>query len=929
MNSADTDKLAQITEAFSTGHPGEIKRALAACENLQGEQFILLLLYKGLSNSDTAVQQKCAEYVGKRFSEAEALLQTLINHPNGGIRLWSISILGHAGKLDSAQLATYLTPSEKDDIKMLAADLLILEKNPTTLQTLICHLGDPSFLFRRHLSKLLLAEGEALLPAIKTVFTRGDLHQKYWALKLLVDVSGSKALRQIRKFLVSTDPTVRLYALAALEFVPGPEATAFLISALLETSPIMRHQAASSLKSKGETVLNELLEIMRTRGPELKDELIVIIGRIMGAKSREFFKTLVASSNPDDRFYALKAIGQKPDQEGIRLLIAAFKDPVWAIRSLSSSLLARLGPETTDSLINALGDSDFDTIAWAAKTLGSGRDQSAARNLLNLVDHHADDNVRVVAIKALCQLDIEFTVELLILNFKNAGLSVRNAIVEGLSGMTRTKSIKYLLMYLLDKDKTLSFWCEKTLKQLNYPGLPSVMKILVMLNDLEHERFMRYLHQLQAERITSILNREELILDDFDPEKIPEEAYVATAVNQCRDLRDLLAQVKEQKGSDLHMNIGLPPMIRIHGDLMRLPLPPLTEERASQLMLAVLNEEQLARFKDRWEMDFSLEVKHVARFRANIFKQRTGISGVFRLIPTVIPSFEELGLNRLVFEPICDHRNGLILVTGPTGSGKSTTMAAMVDVINKTRYEHILTIEDPIEFVHQHKRCSINQRELGAHTHSFSDALRVALREDPDVILVGEMRDQETIKLALTAAETGHLVFSTLHTINTYESINRIIGAFPSDHQDQVRLELSGVLRAVVSQKLIPRSDHKGRALAYEMLVCNIAVKNLIKEAKTEQIISIMQTAQGENMQTMDQSLAKHVLSGACTLEAVMPYVNDKKSFSQLTQPSKPSKTGPGVTTNLVSGTVIQNAPSSASITTPSKSQRTNPIPGK
>ncbi|HNW33851.1 MAG TPA: type IV pilus twitching motility protein PilT, partial [Candidatus Ozemobacteraceae bacterium] len=344
--------------------------------------------------------------------------------------------------------------------------------------------------------------------------------------------------------------------------------------------------------------------------------------------------------------------------------------------------------------------------------------------------------------------------------------------------------------------------------------------------------------------------------------------------------------------SDLHINVGLPPMIRIHGELVRTNLPPITEDRASQLLLSVLNEEQLARFKEKWEIDFSLEVKHVARFRANMFKQRSGISGVFRIIPTTIPTYEELGLERAVFEGLCENRNGLILVTGPTGSGKSTTMAAMVDTLNRTRYEHILTIEDPIEFVHQHKRCSVNQRELGAHTHAFADALRSGLREDPDVILVGEMRDQETIRLALTAAETGHLVFSTLHTINTYESINRIIGAFPADHQDQIRLELSGVLRAIVSQKLMPMVSHKGRVLAYELLIVNIAVKNLIKEAKTEQILSIMQTAQSEKMQTMDQALAKLVQKGICHMDSVMPHVTDKKSFQALVQSGKQTTTG-------------------------------------
>ncbi len=893
VSHADPSRLSFLTEALQGNNPTAAKQAIAACRKIAGDQVLLVLMYKGLAHPDSEVQQQTAAVLAERVDEISDQLRTLLNHPHDTIRHWSLHLLGHAGRLTLDELAAVLARPERDETKILAADLIAGLDQQGTIQRLIVHLGDPSWMLRRHINKLLYARGEAVLPAIRAVFAKGNLHQKYWALKLLVDVAGEKALKQIRKFLISGDFSVRLYAIAALEFVPGREALSFLFTAMLDNSPIIRYQAARVLASKGEEVLKEAIQLMRIEGPELKDELICIIGRILGPKCRQFFRTMLESPNPDDRYYALKALGQAPDSEGVKHLIRAFKDPVWVVRSQACDLLSRLGPMATDDLINALSDPDFDTLSWACKALGEARDANAVRSLLNLVDHHADPNARVAAIKALCKLDIEYIVELLIMNFQDTALSVKNAVLDGLTTMTRRKVVKPLLIYLFDRDKTISFWCEKTLKTLNIPALPSVFELLVTLDTHQHERFTRNLHQLKPEQLLALLNQPRLTLDDFDPDRMPEETVVTSTIADYRDIRDLLAQVKEQKGSDLHINIGLPPMIRIHGDLTRMNLPPISEEKSAQLLLPILNEEQTARFRERWEFDFSYEVKHVGRFRVNIFKQRAGISAVFRLIPTQIPTFEELGLDRRVFEGICDHRNGLILVTGPTGSGKSTTMAAMVDAINRTRYEHILTIEDPIEFVHLHKRCSINQRELGAHTQSFANALRSALREDPDVILVGEMRDPETIKLALTASETGHLVFSTLHTINTYESINRIIGAFPADHQDQVRLELAGVLRAIVSQKLMPRADHQGRVLAYEMLVCNTAVKNLIKEAKTEQIVSIMQTAQGDHMQTMDQSLAKLLLNGACSLETVLPHVTDKKSFNDLTQrQSKPAVPG-------------------------------------
>ncbi len=891
---SSADLFANLQRAFQLDDARLITALLDRAGGVDDEQFLLFLLYKGLAHADAEVQQKSAALLQEHLDRLEEPLQALLNHPGENVRFWALSLLGQAGKVPAPVLAEVFNRNEKDETKILAADLLFADaERQETLELLIRHLGNPSWALRRHLNKKLLPLGEKLVPAIRAVFARGNLHEKYWALKLLIDLSGPKAMRHIRKFLATKDPTVKLYAIAALEFVPGSEALGFLFSALQEDSPVMRYQAARIFAGKGEDALREAVRLIGEKGPELKDELNILTGRILGPRSRQYFQPQLASADPDDRFYALRAIGQDPDLEGIRLLVRAFRDPVWIIRRLASDLLTNHIPLAREELIAALNDPSYDTIFWATKTLGAGKDPAASRPLLTLVDHHPNPNVRVCAVKALCELDIEYVAELLILNFRDAPLSVRTAIAEGLARMSRLKVLKYLVIYLFDRDKSISFWCEKTLKTLQYPALSSLLGLLVTLDAVQQEKFISYLHHLKPEQLHQILQREKVTLADFDPDRLPPEEYVLVPLAQYRTLDDLLAQLKEQKGSDLHLNVGLPPMFRVHGDLTRTNLPPLTEERVSQLILSIFNEEQLARFKERWEIDFSYEVKHVGRFRANIFRQRQGISGVFRLIPTQIPTFEELGLARPVFESLCENRNGLILVTGPTGSGKSTTMAVMVDYINKSRHEHILTIEDPIEFVHQHKRCSINQRELGTHTHSFADALRSSLREDPDVILVGEMRDPETIKLALTASETGHLVFSTLHTINASESINRIIGAFPADHQDQVRLELAGVLRAIVSQKLLPRCDRRGRVLAYEMLVVNIAVRNLMKEAKTEQILSVMQTAAGEHMQTMDQALARLAVNEICSVETVMPHVVDKKSFTQLMQSMAP-KPAPG-----------------------------------
>jgi twitching motility protein PilT len=321
------------------------------------------------------------------------------------------------------------------------------------------------------------------------------------------------------------------------------------------------------------------------------------------------------------------------------------------------------------------------------------------------------------------------------------------------------------------------------------------------------------------------------------------------------NLHQLLRAVVEKGASDLHITTGTPPQLRIDGSLLPLKTQPLSPADTKQLCYSVLSEDQKVAFERKNEIDLSFGVKGLARFRANLFVQRGAVAGVFRQIPFRILSFDELGLPSVVAE-IASLPSGLVLVTGPTGSGKTTTLAAMIDKVNAERRYHILTIEDPIEFLHPNKLSVVNQREVGTDTTSFKDALRYALRQDPDVVLIGELRDLETIEAALTISETGHLVLGTLHTNSAVQSINRVIDAFPSSHQEQVRAQLSFVLQGVITQMLVPNADGPGRSLALEIMIPNPAIRNLIREDKVHQIYSVMQTGQAvSGMQTMNQSL--------------------------------------------------------------------------
>ena len=358
-----------------------------------------------------------------------------------------------------------------------------------------------------------------------------------------------------------------------------------------------------------------------------------------------------------------------------------------------------------------------------------------------------------------------------------------------------------------------------------------------------------------AEEIVEIVQEEKLSLDEVH-------------------IDELCAKVVELGASDLHIAVGRPPCVRLHGRILPLDeFEEFTNQQTQRLIYDILSDEQIQRFENDLELDMAYTAQHVARFRVNAYRDKNFVAAALRVIPSRIPTPAELNLPPVIME-LANRPRGLMLVTGPTGSGKSTSLAAVIDAINTNHEGHILTIEDPIEFVHPHKKCVVNQREVGADTRAFKNALRAALREDPDVILVGEMRDNETIHLAITAAETGHLVFGTLHTNSAAESVDRMVGVFPSDQQEQIRTQLSNSLVAIITQQLL-RKVGGGRVAAIEIMICNSAIRNLIREAKAHQMLSVMQTQNNIGMQTMDQALRDLFLKNLITYDDAVARANN------------------------------------------------------
>ena len=363
--------------------------------------------------------------------------------------------------------------------------------------------------------------------------------------------------------------------------------------------------------------------------------------------------------------------------------------------------------------------------------------------------------------------------------------------------------------------------------------------------------------------------------------RMTETNTTQTNGNDGLKIQQLFKLMVDSSASDLHITSGTSPGIRVHGEIIRVKTAPLTGDDTKRLIYQILTEEQKNEFEKKLELDFSFGIKGLARFRANVFNSKGAVAAVFRIIPSIIPDFKQLNLPNVLIK-MCNVTNGLILVTGPTGSGKSTTLASLLDYLNQHEAGHIITLEDPVEFVHQHKNCLVNQREIGSDSLTFHNALKSLLRQDPDIVLVGELRDMETIEAALTIAETGHLVFGTLHTNSCVQTINRIINVFPAHQQIQIRTLLSFVLQGVVSQQLIAKSHEKGRVCAMEILSPTVGIRNLIREDKIHQIYSQMQIGQDKTgMITMNQSLKKFVESGSITPEVALSYSSSPEELAQ------------------------------------------------
>ncbi len=836
----------RVLEALRTSsHKLVRKEAIQALEKLDTPE-ILDSLIDSLNDPVWVNRSAAASVLEKKAGSLpviDALQKALVNKKSDNVTFWILRIISRlVGADPNNPVHTFLKhPNVRIKCAALAAMGNMIDE--ASLPILVAHLDDPSWIVRKAAADALLERGEQAVEVLKKAFKEGSHEVKYWAIRLMARIGGAERLNTYRSFVQGQIEELKYYGMTALSEIREANAVSVLIDCFMDKSWNVRRFASERLVSMGSFVVPYLVDRISSGDENVRYWCV----RTLTAMQQAAASSLVALLESDDeevRGYVLMCLEPPLERQLLEAVIKRLDDPLPVNQKKASDLLEQCGAAALPVIFPACFASNVNVRYWARRLTAALGEDNLDR-LLEAAD--ADDTLQGRAI-----------------------------------GFMKTTPVSDILSWLgREYDEMLEFVATSPSMSGGIDELFSAGAMAGLGEPAPSGEFSRILGVMGGGASSGKPSPSVEVVQEGSP---------AARMYGSGTLDELLVLLHEKDGSDLHVNVGSRPVMRIHGYLTVLEeYEVLTRSSAERMLTSILTEEQKRKLERELSLDFSYEIDDVARYRVNLFRQRRGLNGVFRLIPSRIPSFEELQLPP-VFEQFCKLRQGLFLVTGPTGSGKSSTLAAMIDYINERRQEHIITIEDPIEFVHEHKKCLISQRELGQHCRSFSDALRSALREDPDIILVGEMRDLETISLAITAAETGHLVLTTLHTTSAAQTIDRIIDVYPPHQQAQIRVQLANSVQAIVAQRLLPTRKKNRRVPVHEILVKTPAVANLIREGKTEQIFNILQTGRDLGMQTMDDALARMVRRGIVRYEDAVEYAYDKQTFEKL----KPRDEGAG-----------------------------------
>ncbi len=764
---------------------------------------------------------------------------------------------------------------DADELKGTAARIISNLNDPAKLEKIMLLSKGKADKDRKYLLQLFTyLAGAHLIKYLRMYATHKDDYFRAIVLELLPKIEQAQGIQIATLLLKDPIPNHKLQALSYLVNTNQPQALWTCVSLFNDEDEEVRFRAIKALSNySDERLIPILLKIIRRDSPRVQEAAVAaLLNQIKESRAdlEDEIINFLRDSNPNIRKIASQLLQKSDPTRIMRKFLLSFKDSFGWIRERALNSLKESSDKFIEGIIALLDDKE-PVVRELAETIAiTIEDKRAVPSLIKLLNHE-DWWFRYCAAETLGKIgDLRAFVPLL--NMLKSE-ETRLCAIEALGLLKESKALPYLteLLPIANKEEKLEI-IEAMRLMKNPSALPFLQKIYEGEEDYLKEKARVAIEEISGTGVKKIAIEEKIEKINLREIKSPK-------------ISDFLKYAIASGASDFHIALGNQPLMRVHGELIPVDYPPISALESQRMIIEILNDQQLAALGKNKNIDFCYKVPGLGRFRTNVFVQRNGIDAVFRIIPNKVPSFEDVGLPNNLRE-LAHYHQGMILVTGPSGCGKTTTLAALVDLINETRSCHIITIEDPIEYVHTNKVALINQREVNSHTESFSSALRASLREDPDVISVGEMRDLETVRMAITAAETGHLVLTTLHTTSAASSIDRIIGTFPPDEQWQIRIMISESLKAIITQVLLPNIQKNGLIPAFEILIVNQAIASLIREGKTFQIPSIQQTSHHIGMCLLDESLLKLVqdkkadvnaaYAKAFKKELIEPYLESK-----------------------------------------------------
>ena len=800
------------------------------------------------------------------------------------------------------RLTTIYSEVSEPNRKIILSGLSKIRYNPL-IHFFVEQLNSPSWLLRNECASALIEMGESAIPHLKKLILNGTRDQCYWSFKALGQLLGERALEPFFRVISSPDyeDEIRIYALSGLKDIDCPEVVEYLIRCLSTDLWVIRAQASETLISLRSRATDSLIKCLKSRDTDLRFWALKTLSDVVVEEDISKIEGFIKNKDQELRFYTISALSSIASARSIKIITECFCDDAWLLRRHAADSLIQIGEPCIQPLLKILRDEqdNSEKVFWTLKVLSALKFQAVLPALAQLLLSDNKD-YRLYAVKCISQIPSQKSMQILVEAFANDQWIVRQECYKELSKNRSVYAYIECLRHLNDENDSIHYWSSKFLMESRRTGIVSLVKELQDKDCQTIRSHISDLELLQPQYIEEIFDSsmadlammanylsdsykrlentnhkaETISKTDSSYSPIIEKDISAPSISVQTehlnyfhfeqsseflpyeiDLSAILEKLVYLGGSDLHLKVDQAPMVRINGKIQAMSLPPIDANQLRLLLRNSFNASQQRKFCEKKQLDCSFQHSNGERFRVNLYLSHRGIEGAFRHVKSSIPSFTDLGLPEDQFERIAMLESGLVLITGVTGAGKSSTLASIIGAINQRQSKHIICIEDPIEYLHQNMKSVISHRQIGDHVDTFVDGLSACLREDPDVVLVGEMRDTETIKSVLKLAGTGHLVFSTFHTESAPQTIEQIVQFFPPDERQSICSQLSFCLRLVVSQILVEDNKALGRVPVLEIMSGTSAVKNMIREGKTEQLFSVMQTSGGEGMITRDQYL--------------------------------------------------------------------------